>query len=80
MFNLLGLSVDKKKQKLRRLYEEKKDRMMTKLTLKQKNQMRRQAINEFRKDQDVFETENHGRFEKIYPLPIKQASESNQNC
>lgn len=33
-FRLLGLSVEKKKQKLRRLYEEKKDRMLTKLTLK----------------------------------------------
>lgn len=42
--------------------------------------MRRQAINEFRKEQDIFEAENHGRFEKIYPLPIKQASDSNQNC
>ena len=34
MFRLLGLSVDKKKAKLKRLYEEKKDRMLTKLTMK----------------------------------------------
>lgn len=33
-FTLLGLSVKKKKAKLKRLFEEKKDRMMTKLTLK----------------------------------------------
>ena len=33
-FKLLGLSIDKKKAKLKRLYEEKKERMLTKLTLK----------------------------------------------
>ena len=36
-FKLLNLTVDKKKAKVKRLYEEKKDRMLTKLTLKQKN-------------------------------------------
>lgn len=76
-FRLLGLSVDKKKAKLKRLYEEKKDRMLTKLTLKQKNQQRRQAITEFKKEQEIFEQANHGRFEKIHPLPVKEASESN---
>ena len=76
-FRLLGLTVEKKKAKVKRLYEEKKDRMMTKLTLKQKNIQRRQAIAEFKKEQDVFEAANHGRFEKIYPLPVKDAGDSN---
>ena len=33
-FKLLGLTVEKKRAKLKRLYEEKKERMLTKLTLK----------------------------------------------
>ena len=76
-FRLLGLTVEKKKMKLKRLYEEKKDRMLTKLTLKQKNLMRRQAINEFKKEQEAFESVNHGAFERIYPLPVREAHESN---
>lgn len=44
-FRLLNLSVEKKKAKVKRLFEEKKDRMLTKLTLKQKNQQRRVAVN-----------------------------------
>ena len=76
-FRLLGLSVEKKKAKVKRLYEEKKDRMLTKLTLKQKNVQRRHAINEFKKEQDIFEAANLGRFEKIYPLPVKEAADNN---
>jgi len=77
MFKLLGLSIDKKKAKLRRLFDEKKERMLTKLTLKQKNAQRREAMKEFRREQDIFEAANHGNFDKIYPLPIKEAAESN---
>ena len=33
--------------------------------------------NEFKKEQDAFEIANHGNFEKIYPLPTKNAAESN---
>ena len=40
--------------------------------------MRRQAINEFKKEQEAFEAVNHGRFERIYPLPVREANESNQ--
>ena len=54
--------------------------MLTKLTLKQKNQQRRIAMNEYRKEQDIFEAANHGRFEKIFPLPVKEAGESNQQA
>ena len=74
---MLGLSVEKKKAKIKRLYEEKKERMLTKLTLKQKNQQRREAIKEFKKEQEAFEANNHGNFEKIFPLPVKEAAESN---
>ena len=35
-------------------------------------------MNEYRKEQDIFEAANHGRFEKIFPLPVKEAGESNQ--
>jgi hypothetical protein len=50
MFRLLGMSVDKKKAKMRRLYDEKKERMLTKLTLKQKNAHRREAMKEFKRE------------------------------
>ena len=73
-FTLLGLSVDKKKAKLKRLHEERKDRMMTKLTLKQKNQLRRQYTEVFRKEQDAFEMQNMGRFERVFPLSVKEAA------
>ena len=77
MFRLLNLSVDKKKAKIKRIFEEKKERMLTKLTLKQKNAQRRDIMKELRKEQDAYEALNHGNFEKIYPLPIKEAAESN---
>ena len=34
MFKLLGVTVEKKKMKMKRLYEEKKEREVTRLTLK----------------------------------------------
>ena len=37
-------------------------------------------MNEFKKEQDAFEIANHGNFEKIYPLPTKDAAESNQQA
>ena len=40
-FRLLDMSVAKKKQKLLQIYEEKRARMMTKLTMKQKIEMKR---------------------------------------
>lgn len=78
MFRLLGLTVEKKKMKMKRLYEEKKEREVVRLTLKQKNMLKRRQVEEFKKDQEVFENENNGRFEKIYPLPVKEAAEGNQ--
>ena len=77
-FRLLGLSVEKKKAKIKRLYEEKKERMLTKQTLKQKNLTRKYAMQEFKREQDIYEQSNHGNFEKLYPLPIREAGESNQ--
>ena len=41
-FKLLDLSVDKKKAKIQQIYEEKKARMMTKLTMKQKIELKKQ--------------------------------------
>ena len=43
-FRLLDMSVAKKKQKLLSLYEEKKARMMTKLTMKQKVEMKKMQM------------------------------------
>ena len=33
-------------------------------------------MSEFQKEQTIFEAANNGRFEKIYPLPVKEAAES----
>ena len=54
-FRLLGLTVDKKKEKLKQLFVDKKFRMETKMTLKQKALMRKHHMNEFRKEQEEFE-------------------------
>jgi hypothetical protein len=50
MFKLLNMSIDKKKAKIKRIFEEKKERMLTKLTLKQKNAQRRDIMKELRKE------------------------------
>ena len=34
-------------------------------------------MNEYRKEQDIFEAENLGRFDKIYPLPVREAADTN---
>ena len=41
-FQLLGLSVAKKKAKVKALYEEKKNRMLIKLPFKMKNQQKKE--------------------------------------
>ena len=41
-FSLLGLSVAKKKAKVKQLYEEKKNRMLVKLPFKMKNQQKKE--------------------------------------
>lgn len=46
-FKLLNMSIDRKKGKLNALYEEKKQRMMTKLSLKQKHQIKKDQIQNF---------------------------------
>ena len=43
------MSVAKKKQKVLQLYEDKKARMMTKLTMKQKIDMKKQQMESFAK-------------------------------
>jgi hypothetical protein len=40
MFNLLGLSIDRKKEKLTNLYDEKLQRMTQKSTLKEKQELK----------------------------------------
>lgn len=46
-FRLLNMSIDRKKAKLNALYEEKKQRMMTKLSLKQKHEIKKDQILKF---------------------------------
>lgn len=76
-FKFLNLSIERKRSKVLGQYEEKKNRMMTKLTLKQKNIIKRQWQDQFKKDQEIFEEENMGNFEKLFPLPVKKAAASN---
>lgn len=51
---------------------------MTKLTLKQKHQQRKEIMKNIKKEIDAFEDANSGNFERIFPLPIKEAAEGNQ--
>jgi hypothetical protein len=34
----------------------------------------------FRKEQDAFEMQNMGRFERVFPLSVREAAQSNQNA
>ena len=36
-------------------------------------------MEKFQQEQDEFEKENLGRYEKIFPLPVSEAQKSNQN-
>jgi len=78
IFTLLNMSVDRKKAKLNALYEEKKRRMLEKMSLKQRQQNKKDMIAAFQLLQDDFEQMNLGRFERILPLPIKHAMLENQ--
>jgi hypothetical protein len=46
MFGLLGLTIDRKREKLQDRYEDKVNRMTTKLSLKEKNKLKRQMVEE----------------------------------
>lgn len=46
MFRMLGLSVERKREKLQDRYEEKVNRMTNKLSLKEKNKLKKQMIEE----------------------------------
>jgi len=46
MFRMLGLSVERKREKLQDRYEDKVNRMTTKLSLKEKNKLKKQMIEE----------------------------------
>ena len=43
---MLGLSVERKREKLQERYEDKVNRMTTKLSLKEKNKLKKQMIEE----------------------------------
>jgi hypothetical protein len=46
MFGLLGLTIDRKREKLQERYEDKVNRMTTKLSLKEKNKLKKQMVEE----------------------------------
>ena len=46
MFKMLNLTLDRKKEKLMTQYQEKLDRMTSRVSLKEKNRVRRQQLNE----------------------------------
>jgi len=43
---LLGLTIDRKREKLQDRYEDKVNRMTTKLSLKEKNKLKKQMVEE----------------------------------
>lgn len=77
-FKLLNMSIDRKKAKLNALYEEKKQRMMTKLSLKQKHEIKKELMLKFQAQHEDFEQDHLGNYERILPLPIRQAMLQNQ--
>lgn len=70
MFGLLGLTIDRKREKLQDRYEDKVNRMTTKLSLKEKTKLKKQIVEEQKIAQDKMELEQSGDFEKIYPLNV----------
>ena len=54
------------------MFEDRKNRMTQKLTLKQKNQQRKLLQDQFKKESEEFERRNLGNFDKIYPLPMEE--------
>jgi len=73
MFGLLGLSIDRKREKLQDRYEDKVNRMTTKLSLKEKNKLKQKMFEEQKIAQDKLELEQAGDFEKIFPLNVDGA-------
>ena len=71
-FQLLGLSVERKRAKVLKMFEDRKNRMTQKLTLKQKNQQRKLLQDAFKKESEEFEKKNLGNFDRIYPLAIEE--------
>ena len=71
-FQLLGLSVERKRAKVLKMYEDRKNRMTQKLTLKQKNQQRKLLQDAWKKESEEFEKKNLGNFDRIYPLAMEE--------
>ena len=55
-----------------------KNRTIRKGTFKERAQQKKQHLDQFKKDQQKFERQNCGRYEKIFPLPVEEAMKSNQ--
>ena len=70
-FQLLGLSVERKRAKVLKMFEDRKNRMTQKLTLKQKHQQKKILQDAFKKESEEFEKKNLGNFDRIYPLALE---------
>ena len=70
-FQLLGLSVERKRAKVLKMFEDRKNRMTQKLTLKQKHQQKKILQEAFKKESEEFEKKNLGNFDRIYPLALE---------
>ena len=80
MFNLLGLSIGRKCEKLQNKYEDKVNRMMTKLPPKERNKLRKQQIDDAKAAQEKHELEMGGGFEKIFPLYTEATKNAFENA
>ena len=67
MFNLLGLTIERKRQKLLNNYNEKLNKQINRYTQKDKTQMKQQRDQEMQAEFQRLEKLS-GDFEKIYPL------------
>jgi hypothetical protein len=71
MFAMLGLTIERKKEKLMSAYEEKLNRMLNKQSVKQKAIQREQYKAEAIKAYSMLEQEVSGGFLKLYPLDLE---------
>ena len=57
-FRLLGLSVEKKRAKVAKMFEDRQNRMISKVPAKQRTQQRKQHLEQLRREQDEHERQN----------------------
>ncbi len=71
MFQMLGLTIERKREKLMAIYQMKYERMVNKVSPKQKHLNKAQKLQEAQVIQSKIEQEHCGGFEKIFPLNLE---------